>query len=151
MKKIGEYTARGVVDDRTQTMIPLFDGSFKTAYRVIEFQILSTIPSGASDAVGVLQTDGTDGASMTTPFWDLSENTQIGWAGNGFHAAADPRTFTSLVDPDNLIVENLFITAFCTNDGQQTNYFIRMEKYEISEWKGALAMVRERSQADAGP
>ena len=44
MKKIGEYTARGILSEAdteagNPQQIPLFDGSFKTAYRVKEFYI----------------------------------------------------------------------------------------------------------------
>ena len=44
MRLIGQYTARGIVsEDETfagnPQKIPLFDGSFETAYRVKEFYI----------------------------------------------------------------------------------------------------------------
>ena len=48
MKKIGEYTCRGSVqgNNALNTALPtekisLFDGSYKTAYKVIEFKVLS--------------------------------------------------------------------------------------------------------------
>ena len=53
-----------------------------------------------------------------------------------------------LIDPDNLVVEYLFIRAVDQQGNDVScNYFISMEKYDITEWQGALAMVRNRSQA----
>jgi len=148
LKKIGTYTCRGVMPDRTQTRIQLWDGSFKTAYRVTKFIIANTIPHGTADQVAVLKTDGQDGGSIALPFWDFSHNKQIGWAAQENHTTASVRGTWSLVDPDHLIVEDLFVTGICSADGQEINYYLEMEKYAVSDWQGALALVRARSQGD---
>ena len=49
------------------------------------------------------------------------------------------------MDPENLIIEDLFIyAAINTTADVNINYLITMEKYEISDWQGALAMATER-------
>ena len=46
---------------------------------------------------------------------------------------------------DTIVVEDLFIDA--TGDsGEVINYYIEMEKVSISDWEGALAMVRNSNQ-----
>jgi hypothetical protein len=146
-KFLGEYTMRGNGPDRTTVRLSLFDGSFKTAYKVVEFTCFTEDPlSSGKDVAGVLKTEGVHGASITIPFWDAHDATQIGWSSQGVKAAADTVTPFSLIDPDNLIVEDLYFTGVCGSDGKPINYLIRLEKYDITEWTGALCLVRARSQ-----
>ena len=53
----------------------------------------------------------------------------------------------TIIDEDNLIIQDLYIGAYSYSDAEQFNYLIKLDKYEISDWQGALAMVRNRSQA----
>ena len=54
----------------------------------------------------------------------------------------------SVVDPDNMIIEDLYFSArFSAADTFRVNYMVTLEKYDISDWQGALTMVRNRSQA----
>ena len=66
---------------------------------------------------------------------------------DGQHDPDDLRRFIPELEahPDAIIIEDLFIDA--TGDtGEVVNYYIEMEKVKISEWKGALAMVRNSNQ-----
>ena len=57
MKKIGEYTTRGRVDDQTVQRITLFDGRFDTGYRVVQFDVLPSDPTNsAGDCVWMFGT-----------------------------------------------------------------------------------------------
>ena len=54
MKKIGEYTARGVVSETQSSTgsparVTLFDGRFDTAYRVVKFYIWGSDWGNAND------------------------------------------------------------------------------------------------------
>jgi len=142
MKKIGEYTTRGRVDDQTVQRITLFDGRFDTGYRVVQFDVLPSDPTNsAGDCVGVLATE----SSAATEAWNLGDPRQIAWAATRGGRAA-PEDGVNVVDPDNFIVEDLFFIG--TNDsGQDLNYFIKMEKYDTTDWRGALAMVRNSAQS----
>ena len=146
LKKIGTYTVKGTCADRTQNKIQLWDGSFKTAYRVTRFVIATTTPHTESDQVGVLKTDGNEGGSIDLPFWDFANNKQIAWASQEMHGNVSPRGDFELVDKDHLLVEDLYVTAICSVDAQRINYYIEMDKYAVSDWQGALSMVRSRSQ-----
>ena len=152
-KKIGEYTCRGTIEGESTTpvwdRIILFDGRFDTAYRVVEFVIASSSSSSAQDVAAKLATEIT--STTTTGLgsvWDWSDNREIAWASTNNLVTSIRHNEFSLVDPDNLVVEDLYISA--TNNagtGEDVNYFIRMEKYDITDSQGALAMVRNRSQA----
>jgi hypothetical protein len=46
-----------------------------------------------------------------------------------------------------MIIEDLYLMCVSANDTDDINYMIKMEKYDITDWQGALGMVRNRSQA----
>ena len=153
MKKIGEYTCRGRVgvtgqslSDGTETRVILDDGNFKTGYRLVEFRVSSGDQSHP-DLTARVTTEG--GLSTDVDgFWDWSDNRQIGWAtADGATDLAIQQSF-NLVDPDNLIIQDAFVAfRFVSSSGTFANYYMRFEKYDITDSQGALAMVRNRSQA----
>ena len=113
MKKIGEYTTRGQItsDDSLMKKIQLFDGRFDTGFRVVFFEVsLQDRSSNATESVSAklsteLLADNTK--------WDWDDNREIGWAlaaadSNGL-AVSTPQT---IIDPDNLIVEDLYIGGY---------------------------------------
>ena len=139
MKKIGEYTCRGKLTHQVTEKIILFDGKFDTAYRVTEFIIAAQNIESGRDASGIIFTESS-GADL----WKWEDNTQIAWSASIMINDGGYSPFT-LVDPDNLVVEDLYVRG-SENNGGDLNYFIRMDKYEITDWRGALAMVRNSSQ-----
>jgi hypothetical protein len=142
MKKIGDYTMRGqIAADSNSNRILLFDGRFDTAYRVVDFIIAAQDPNSASqDCNAKLTTEAT-----TLLGWNWDDNTEIAWAVSEVRVTSSPVFGRSIVDPDNLIVQDLFIQG--ENAGSaDINYMIKLEKYDIKDYQGALAMVRNKSQ-----
>ena len=151
---IGTYTARGVVtEEESEAGLPqkisLFDGKFSTAYRVTSFKIWSTttISNTNADCVGKLSKNDT-GITAPTDFFRADDDNQIAWAVSGFGLdGSNAGQFSeSIVDHDNMIVEDLFVYVRAATDGTPVNYLVTMEKYEISDWKGALTMARDKAQ-----
>jgi hypothetical protein len=150
MKKIGDYTTRGTLtsDGSTMNRIILDDGSFKTGYRVVEFKIgpHDMDSTSARQFTAKLLTDDTSGTGIN---WNWDNNEEIAWAifcydANNFAS----REEWSLVDPDNLIIQDLYILVDdAIGSSVKCNYYMRLEKYDITDSQGALAMVRNRSQA----
>ena len=152
MKKIGSYTARGIISEDETTAgtpqkIPLFDGSFRTAYRITKFVIFpsSFASSSQPDVIGKLSKNDT-GATGNTAFWRADDDNQIAWAGgSGWTDVID--RLVGVIDKDNLVVEDLYVYARTVGDtGNAINYLIEMEKYSITDWQGALSMARDRAQ-----
>jgi hypothetical protein len=146
MKKIGEYTLRGKVNHGSSEKIRLFDGSFKTGYRVVEFTIFGREVS-TSDLQNFAAFLGTTD-SLSPLTWEWENQEQIAWSASSFDGNASgfsPSAFTQ-IDPENLIVEDLYV-YLDSNLSTAANYFIKMEKYEITDWQGALAMVRNNAQS----
>ena len=152
MKKIGHYTVRGKLNPASSSVgktekVRLFDGRFDTGYVVTRFMIIANDPDNASnDCYGILLTenlyDGTD------KNWNFSDNKEIGWASfaNVYSDAGSPGMPFELVDRDNFIVEDLYVYVRSGTSAAPVNYYIELDKYDTTDAKGALAMVRNSSQ-----
>ena len=150
MKKIGEYTVRGTItsSDTLSKKIQLFDGRFDTGYRVKSFKIsiASRDVTSSQIAHGMLGTEPGLGPSV----WDWSDNREIAWACVQADANAGTITWSAddtVIDPDNMIIEDLYFYAYVYAYTIDVNYQIELEKYDITDWQGALTMVRNKSQA----
>ena len=141
MKKIGDYTCRGQVVSQGYARITLFDGAFDTAYRVVAFHVSPRGINQTDDCYGTLYTDDSNiGAD-----WNWQRQDQIAWAGLNTGTTYAEAGY-SVIDPDNLVVEDLFVYGREAG-GDPINYMVVLEKYDVGDWRGALAMVRNRSQA----
>jgi len=153
MKKVGLYTARGIVTEAeteagTPQKISLFDGKFTTGYKITDFKIwCATVTGNSADVVGKLSKNEF-GVTTQANFLRADDDNQIAWAGGeGF--SDHLQGITSIIDPDNLIVEDLYVYVRSNDAAGSTtpvNYLITMEKYQISDWQGALSMARDKQQ-----
>jgi len=147
MKKIGTYTVRGQgLEADGAIKIHLFDGRFDTGYRITKFTVWPQSVQDAYDhrACGKLgTTDDLETAAAT--FMNAQDNREIGWCGTGAGAIDSIIIEDGLIDPDNMVVEDLYV-YFRSNQNELTNYMITMDKYDITDWQGALALVRNNSQ-----
>ena len=129
----------------------MFDGRFDTAYRITDFKIWGSDWSADNnpDAIGKLSKND-DGSTAQASFFRADDDNQIAWAVTGGSVESGHVVFDdSIVDLDNLVVEDLYV--YVRNRGGNAlpvNYLVTMEKYEISDWQGALAMARDRAQGD---
>jgi hypothetical protein len=148
MKLISTYTARGSIQGNGNAgvalatkRIDLFDGAFDTAYRVKSFKLLTF----DAESYGILHTTfGTLGGSNLGLTQDAGDITQIAWTS----APTNGIVGSAIVDEDNLIVEDLFVTLASSKGATgRVSYIVEMEKYSITDWQGALALVRNKSQS----
>ncbi|GAI92986.1 unnamed protein product [marine sediment metagenome] len=149
------YVIKGQIegDYRTQR-ISLFDGRFDTAYRIIEFIIApkKIIGNSNQSCSAKLCTEdqnlfGTTGQDSGE--WNWQDNREIGWATWAQFSTNISRSYNSIIDPENLIIEDLFIGGVVNEDQPNNifNYMIVMEKYSISQAEGTLTYIRNRGQA----
>lgn len=144
-KPIGDIiTMKGTLDQNLNAFeLNLFDGCYDTGYKVLEFYIAPKTPTAAQEWICTLSTSNSV-TSITQ--WDFSNVQQIGWASWGIPSAGSGMDFF-LIDRDNMIIENLFISTYqSTGDASEINYFLTLQKYQIDVWDGALNMVTNLSQ-----
>ena len=142
MKKIGDvYTIRGQFLESEYPEITLFDGRFDTGFKILDFVVAGGDPTDATeDCHAKLMTKKSTGSG-----WNFADVTQIAWAVSENRVSMSPVFGRSIVDPDNLVGENLWLRGNTAGDAP-INYMITMQKYEFNEWNGALAMVRNKAQ-----
>ena len=137
---MNNLTLRGRVTAAQVNKITLFDGAFDTGYILKRFIIA---PQDVNDAEKIQSKLTTiDHAHQTSWFWD--RNTEIAWATWNTPTNSRSNQF-ELIDQGALIIEDLFIDT-TADTGEEINYYIELEKVKISDWQGALAMVRNQAQ-----
>lgn len=142
MKKIGEYSTKGTIASGVETKILLFDGRFDTGYRLTKFMIFGRDFSSINDSMAIGRVATVDGLSTgTATFWTAGDNRELAWSSTNGYDWGD-----MIIDSDNLIVEDVYVTILNVG-GVSTNFLMEFEKYDITDWRGALAMVRNRSQS----
>jgi len=134
-------TLRGKVLSGQVKRITLFDGSFKTAYKIKSFTIAPQDITTSENVMMKIMTEET--AHATGWFW--AKQTEVGWAIFDRATSVSPGLYDR-VDRDALIVEDLFLDA-TADSGEFVNYMIELEKVNVSDYVGALAMVRNNSQS----
>ena len=113
---------------------------------MIKFDIWGSTFSSSSnpDVYGKLAKNDI-GVTGNVNFFRADDDNQIAWAGSiGGSDVYQPQV-TGIVDPENLVVEDLFVYARNAGDSaQEINYMVVMEKYEIDGWRGTLEMARDQ-------
>ena len=157
MKSLGFYTMRGDItptantgtygDEGDLTRILLFDGKFDTAFRVTKFEVWPADTTATADCSAILATDkaGLEDYDLGTQY--ASDVRQIAWSSANQVTSGVRDIGQSVIDRDNLVVQDLWIAGYNGSTGtKQVNYYIELEKFDITEWQGALSMVRNRAQ-----
>ena len=133
------HTLRGRVDPNSQKRLIIDDGRFNHAMKVESFVVWPANPNAQEDPKCVLSLS--DNAVTQA---DASDTNQIGWS-----KAADATTIYSgysILDPNHLVVRDLYITNLDAND--EANYLVILSPMEISDDRAIMALIKERSQDD---
>ena len=144
MKRIkgGTKIIRGQVPVNTiNERIQLFDGKFTTGFKVVRFEIWPRKPLSNLEFSFILSTQEV-ASFINNNFQDV---TQIGWA----QIDTNNTKFAdkAVLDPEGMIIQDLYVTNRGSTDDTFCNYLIELEKYEFTAWDGAASMVRNQSQA----
>lgn len=157
MKSLGKFTLRGEITPTANTgtygaagdltRILLFDGDFGTAFKVTKFVVWAYATTTSADCSAVLASDRYGLEDYTLGTQSAEDDRQIGWAsGNAVTSAVREESF-SIIDRDNLIVEDLWIAGYNASSGdKRINYYIECEKFDVGLNVGAYTMVRNSSQ-----
>ena len=138
-------TLRGQMVEGENRRLILDDGRLNHGYKVVRFIVAPIPDSSSSDAYATLCLD------YDAPFqWDWGDNRQIGWASSGTSAAGDVRGPWTLIDPDHVVIMDLWIQARVGASGGTSlvNYFIELEPVELTDDEAILSLIKERSQDD---
>ena len=153
MKSLGTYVTRGAMRDNNLTTdtsrvlrIPLFDGRYDTAYVIRRFVIASQEPNNSGlDCSAVAMSAlhiPVDTAGNLQWYWD--DVRQLAWASSFAGGGGTVEQSFDLADNRTFIVEDLYLVGesnAALGAGTFINYYLELEKFEITDWEGALAMA----------
>jgi len=147
-KKVGAPIAiTGQIASQTysgvENRIQLFDGKFTTGYRVIGFTVTPNQPLSEHYIMGLVSTE----PKADLAYWDFSDIEEVAWSTWNLSSGGDGTFAWGKARVDNMAVEDLWIRCYDAGEGDPVNYEIILQKYEFDAWRGALGMVRNRSQA----
>ena len=139
------HVMRGQVLDvgttNNEIKVYLFDGSFESGFKIVDFQIAPSNWAVDTDVAAILSTEPVESNAYE---WNWSDNRQKGWAAYQANGASATGNYYE-EHLDDIIVEDLYIKAW-SQTSQAVNYKIVLEKVKITEYRGALALVSNSSQ-----
>lgn len=145
VKKIGpEITMAGQMTPRVHGhKLNLFDGSYKTGYRILEFRIFPITPTNENEIFAKAHTSKTTQAGISGI--DCSDSQELAWV---WWRLNTDDFGAGLVKADNMIIEDLYLSNF-TSTGDtdaKVNYYLRLQKYSFPSWHGAGVLVENLAQ-----
>jgi hypothetical protein len=153
-KYMGTYTARGKGGEiggqgfAIPQRIQLFDGEFDTAYVVREFYVWgdSFGSSSSPDVIGKLAKTNKATTGVNN-FMDATDTREIAWAASAgaIDAGLGFGANQGIVDPENIVIEDLWFYGRHANSAASVNYMVVMDKYKISDAHGAVVMAKDKS------
>ena len=138
-------TLRGQVEEGTNKRLIVDDGRLNHGYKVVSFVIACDPGSATFDAYATLSLD-----LDSDKQWDWGDNRQIGWSSTNVSSTAGVQTPFTLIDPDHIIIQDLFIQAQVGTAGGTTmvNYLIELEPVALTDDQAIITLIKERSQDD---
>ena len=143
MKKIGMHVARGKVFDGETARVNLFDGDYSTGYKLIEVYCAGSSPS-ASNSDSWL-TVATEEEALDAE-WHWDDTRQIAWTGSHVTTFGGGYEPNMVVDPDNMIIEDVYVYGNTALSGTFVNYMLVFEKYKLDEFQGIVNMIQNSAQ-----
>ena len=138
-------TLRGIADSGVNKRLIVDDGRLNHGYRVVRFEIFPVdVSAGSADCSGVLSLDY-DG---TTEEWRADDNRQIAWSSTTMSTAYSLNNKTDIIDPDHVVIMDLWVLAYTNGAETRINYLIELEPVELTDEQAILSLIKERSQDD---
>lgn len=138
-------TLRGQLEEGTNKRLIVDDGRLNNGYKVMRFVIACDPTSSAVDAYATLSLD-IDSAKA----WNWGDNRQIGWASTNAPGTGAVDAPFSVVDPDHVVIQDLFIQGQVSSAGGSSllNYLIELEPVSLTDDQAIITLIKERSQDD---
>ena len=141
----GNYIVRGQnTEDAGPKRINLFDGTYKSGFRVLRFEISAQGPDFNDDTSGKLTTDLVNSAGDV---WNWNDQQEVAWATNNMPTASVRGTFDSVVDDSVVMVEELYVYVHNVRGvDEPVNYLIELQPVDLKDWEYSFSYVQGKSQ-----
>ena len=131
------------------------DANFNQAWRVTKFVIapvdVSNSGAGSRDCVAALAThhDALQGYVGSVINWTWSDRRQFAWVASTWDGDTTIGEQFNLIDPQHVVVRDMYLglTAQTALTGTEFNYFIELERVELTDSQAIMAIIQEESQS----
>lgn len=141
---MARHTLRGVVNHMDNKRLVVDDGILTEGHRITSFIVWPVDPVSTNDCIAVLAKEY-DGTSI---LMRADDGRQIGWAGFGMDSTLDAGNSFSILDPDHIVIRDLYIMAQNLGADGRVNYLITLEPVSLTNDEAVLQLIKERSQDD---
>lgn len=144
-------TVRGTMGTGEYRRLYLNNQEINNGWRVRDFKVTNraTGANALNMTVGILTTEEPGLTTWAVPgSYDFEDNRQIGWARDYTDPDLSNTGNWSLVDVENVIVEDLFVVGWERNEvtGGGINFYIEMEYLKFPKTSGIMAMIQTKGQ-----
>jgi hypothetical protein len=133
-------TLRGQLDAGETRRLLIDDGDFQHGFVCDEFYISPAAPLGEAQSQATSSILHINPVKPTVFDWSIPQ--QIGWAVYN----TSPTNTTTVIDPDHIVVRELYITNL--NDTFPLNYMVKIRDRTMTPAHGVLQMVKEVTYND---
>lgn len=133
---------RGQIGSLEEKQIIVDDGLFTHGYKIVEFYVWAQDQASGNDPQCYLAKGPGAGSKFSA-----QDARQIAWAGMSTTAGTRLMDF-AIIDPNHIVVQDLFIKNIDGLASGVANYLIVIEPVNLTEQEGVLQLIKERSQND---
>lgn len=143
----GNYVVRGQVrEEEGPTEINLFDGTYKSGFRLVNIACAGKGPNANNQSMIVastMSTNVTGGADR----WTWQDQAEVGWASAAKEGASSRDNLYSLVDSSIVVVDKLYIFGHNTEGTDfAVNYFLELQPVDLKQFEYAMNYIQNESQ-----
>lgn len=141
----GNFIVRGQTSENGgPKKVSLFDGTYKSGFRVVRFEVAGEGPQFDDDATGKVTTDTVTTAADT---WDWGDQREVAWSSSNHFSQSVRESFNSIVDDAIVLVEEMYVYVHSTRGtGELVNFLIELQPVDLKDWEYSLSYVQGKSQ-----
>lgn len=145
INKSGNFIVRGQTTElQGPEKIQLFDGTYKSGFRIVDFQISSKGIFTSEEVQGKITTDLVD---ADIPQFNWQDTREVAWACTDMVAGGTRQPVQSVIDTSMILVEDLFVYVHNNlSTGSEVNFLIELEPVNLKEYEYAMSFIQNRSQ-----
>ena len=145
VNRSGNYVVRGQVTESGGPMrINLFDGTYKSGFRVVNFTIAAEETNATSETQAKVTTEI---SQYDGNIWHWEIPTEIAWASTNMFADGAREPPFQAVDSSVVVVEDLFVYGHNnTSASFRVNFMIELQPVSLLEFEYAMSFIQNKSQ-----
>lgn len=142
----GNYVVRGQATEAGgPAKISIFDGTYKSGFKVVKFQISAEGKSSSNDVSGVIATE--DSTLVSADNWNWDNPQEVAWASNNMFTTGVRDPIVEFIDSSVILVEDFFVFVHNNiGDTNNVNYMVELEPVRLMDYEYSINYVQNHGQ-----